>query len=299
MRVLFFNRDPSLWQGGDMVQMDNTMNALRKLGVECSFEYVVPSLVAYDAVHIMHINFDWTKAIAEQCLKDHKPYFISAIFYPFEYALTFKEMERYINLSSGVICLSEAEKKELIGQTHCNPELVHVIPNGVDTALFTRGRVEGKRAITLARVSPEKGLIYAAKACKALNIPYVIAGEIKSDVYAQALKEQGAVLLGKLDEHQVVEELHNSSIYICTSTSERQSLGVLEAAACGLPVVDSIFNRGSSLLPSSEVVNPFSERELNSAIQKQWLAPTNIDEVPSWDDVGQKVLELYERQTKS
>lgn len=291
-----YNRDPKLWSGGDMVQLIETMQALEDMGDECDFSSNPKTdFSKYDMVHSFHVNFDWSVPPAVKRKALDLPYVLSSIFYPVDYGVPFDVIGRMVRDSKATIALSEAEKVELVNLTGAPGEKIHVIPNGVDPAMWRRGRKADGPAITFARVSPEKGLYQTAKACRDLGIPYYIYGQTGFDSnYERVLTQTGAVLMGQLRQELLAEAVRHASVYVCSSLSERQSLGVLEAAACGLPIVDSIYNRGSSLLPSSLVIDPNVSKDLREAIEKQRKAPDNFDTVPTWKEVAQKIRALYE-----
>ncbi len=297
MKILFINRDPASWKGGDGVQLSNTMKSLEELKLDdCKFGFALDN-EAYDLVHMFNINFAWTKQAVDDCNERNIPYVISAIFYPREYnGITFDMIREMVDGSKATICLSTKEADQLVELTGCDRNKLHVIPNGVDKKIFTKGRDRnGRRAITIGRVENEKGQQFAVEACIALKVPIVLVGNtgiLKPEII-EKFDSIGAHFVGEKTQEEIVELLHQSSIYICSSLSERQSLGVLEAAACGLPIVDSVYNLGASFLPSSEIVEPQDNHELQLAIMKQLQASDNYDPIPSWEDVARKVHNLY------
>ena len=95
----------------------------------------------------------------------------------------------------------------------------------------------------------------------------------------------------------MAKKYRQSKVYVCSSLSERQSLGVLEAKACGCNIVDSIHNRGADLLPSSIVVDPEDSEALKKAIRNQLLSVNEPDFVPSWEDVAKQIEKVYDEAT--
>ena len=283
-----------------MVQMDNTIEALRKQGISCT-KTSDPQidLSTYDLVHIFHVNFYWVNDIVNRCIELGKPYVISAIFYPKVYDNTFEEIKRFVDHSKATILLSDIEEMELRNLTKCDPTKLEVIPNGVDKTLFTRGRdKKGKRIITVGRVEVGKGQDLIIESAIKLGLEYWIVGDC-TKLDAKTRVEFGKVgvrFFGEISQKRLVELLHMSSVYICPSLSERQSLGVLEAAACGLPIVDSIYNRGSGLLPSSKIIDPKNPSAVQDALLAQLRADDNQDYVPTWEGVAKKIIEVYERE---
>lgn len=290
MRVLHFNRDHSKWIGGDAVQVENTMQALQRCGVDCSYS-CDPNvdLTSYDLVHIYHLTYPWGAAMALRCRGEGKPYIMSAIYYPQGgHVLT-----EIVDNSKVTIALSQVEKDEMVQILGCNPEKIIVISNGIDHTIFYPVNV-GEGVVNTGQIIETKGVLLLAQACARLGLPYTHIGQFHGDAYGQECMP----LIGKhyqdLTPQQVADVLRTCKLYVCPSLGERQSLGVLEGAACGLPVVDSVFNRGSGLLPSSIVVNPLSAQELDCAIMTKYATSRNIDSVPSWDDIGAQVKGVYD-----
>jgi glycosyltransferase involved in cell wall biosynthesis len=295
MRVLFHNRDPKKWVGGDAVQVEKTMEAIKKLGVDAEFTSRGDHpLNDFDLVHVFHINFFWTKEMYEQCILKKKPYVMSAVFFPKEYDIPKHEMFKFAINAQKIICLSENEKREMVEFLGIYPDKIVVIPNGVDKNIFNKGKDKRENfVLSVGRLGESlKGSHLGLKACKKAGVKYVYVGEsVKNDV-AESMKKE-------LEHHEylIPEELaklyRRAGVFLCPSLSDRQSLVVLEAAACGCSIVDSIYNRGNTLLPSSVVIDPNNTDEVAKAINNR-MGKVNNDEVPSWDDVAKLIKKEYE-----
>ena len=295
MRVLFVNRHPDAWMGGDAVQVSATCAGLERLGVQTTFSSNVDVDVrGYDCVHLVHLNFHWTHTVALRCREAEVPYVVSAIFNPTAVGMPAEAMWEVVEHAHVTLALSEAERLEIAAHVGVDPARIQIVPNGVHPQEWPRGRRRNGPALTFARVEQPKGLIHAAYACRELGVPFVVFGPLSHDSpYAMQLQGLGARLLGRHRQAVLATAARAASVYLCTSLTERQSLAVLEAAQCGLPVVDSIHNRGASLLPSSMIVDPSDHQALVHAIRTQRAAPDNTDRVPTWDDVARQVLALY------
>jgi len=148
--------------------------------------------------------------------------------------------------------------------------------------------------VSIGRLQLTKGVQYLIEACE-------LAGKKLRFISSECKGETARLMRGLIDDYyenipqtEVADLLRRSRVYVCPSLSERQSLGVLEAASCGLPVVDSIFNRGYTFLSSSKVIDPRNVKELAKAINEQWDSPPNTDRVPTWEDVAKELIKLYE-----
>lgn len=133
---------------------------------------------------------------------------------------------------------------------------VPVITMGVDCSRFaesTRAATpKTLRAISIARLHPNKGHVFALRAIrKALDrgvlVDYAIVGAgdheqaIRAECSALGLDSRVA-FLGSLGESDVAKELRNSDVLLLPSIrmGEAAPVAVMEAMATGLPVVSSI-----------------------------------------------------------
>jgi glycosyltransferase involved in cell wall biosynthesis len=315
VKLLHFNRIPPQaggWVGGDYSHVQNTMKALSKFTnldqwygwapsidgnpVDVSRAEITPvdisrvDISSYDLVHIYHLTMQWGFAMAQRCMLEKKPYVITSIFYSRHHDL----LAPIVNNSVITVAQSSNERREIIDVTGCDPDKVIVVSGGVDKTVFYPGVDDPNKVavVNIGRIGPGKGILQLAESCKRLGLPYVQIGDFYNDAYGiKCLKLMTQHYRG-LSSQQVATVLRQCKLYVCPSLSDRQSLGVLEGAACGLPIVDSIYNRGSDTLPSSLIVNPDNPKELDEAIRKQYWAPMNTDYVPTWDDAADK-LKLY------
>jgi glycosyltransferase involved in cell wall biosynthesis len=292
LRVLHFNRDHSAWIGGDAVQVENTVTALQRRWIDCTYS-CDPNvdLSSYDLVHIYHLTHPWGIDMALRCRGEGKPYIMSAIYYPQGGHV----LAEIVDNSEVTIALSQVEKDEMIQILGCSPEKVIVIPNGVNRAVFYPGDPTTESGVVNnGQIIETKGVLLLAQSCARLGIPYTHIGQFHNDGYGQMCMPLIHTHHQDLTPAQVANVLRTCRLYVCPSLGERQSLGVLEGAACGLPVVDSIFNRGAGLLPSSIVIDPRDPEALDYAILTVYKnAPQNVDPVPGWDDVAAQILEVY------
>jgi poly(glycerol-phosphate) alpha-glucosyltransferase len=155
--------------------------------------------------------------------------------------------------------LCEAEARNIRSYGLRNP--VAVIPNGVDLADFSslppygaierdNPRLKGKkRMLFLSRIHPKKGLPHLLRAWQKLASQFpdwrlLIAGNDQLGHEAELKKltsELGlltsVIFLGPLYGETKKQALAGADIFVLPSFSEGFSMAVLEAAACGLPVL--------------------------------------------------------------
>ena len=140
------------------------------------------------------------------------------------------------------------------------PVRATVVHNGIDLTPFTsllsrrqaRSRLRWPQeelvVLSVARLSPEKGLETLIKAAQGLNLRVVIAGEGPEHAPLAALG--GAQLLGARDDIPLL--LAAADLYCQPSHREGLGLAIIEAMAAGLPVVASDVGGIPELIPDSE-----------------------------------------------
>lgn len=133
---------------------------------------------------------------------------------------------------------------------------VHLIPMGVDVERFSpepevRGAREGLLAVTVARLTWTKGHRFFLRAMRqvvdeGLDIHYQIVGagshrdEIEKEIATLGLADR-VTLLGQLGEDEVLALLRHADLFALTSVGKGEAapVSVMEAMACGLPVICS------------------------------------------------------------
>lgn len=161
-------------------------------------------------------------------------------------------------LSRNIVCVSNHLRKFLIRECGVAAHKTKVIYNGVDFAHFQPGNSDVlKKELGLKRsdyivgsignIRSAKGydiLLRAAAEVKVRcsDVKFVIAGEGSEPLYSQLRLlrkeldlEDTVFFLGYRPD--VVGLLHNFDVFLLTSTTEGFSIAVLEAMACGIPVI--------------------------------------------------------------
>jgi glycosyltransferase involved in cell wall biosynthesis len=161
----------------------------------------------------------------------------------------------YFSKERYYITVSRWMKEQIIKQyPKIDPSSISVIHNSVDTELFSRSNVADptRKDIVLftGRLIAAKGIGYLVEAMPKVLREYpdalfIFIGAGNSLPYRRRLKEMGIpkmnfAFLGYLKEaSDLVEYYRASSVYVAPTLYENLPIRVLEAMACGVPVVAS------------------------------------------------------------
>jgi glycosyltransferase involved in cell wall biosynthesis len=145
-----------------------------------------------------------------------------------------------------IIVTSEKDRRYIVHRYRVDDEKIEVIPNFVDTQRFRRiGRIRKKaRIIFVGRLEREKNLmslIDAVKGIPEVTLCLVAEGSLRKEIESKLRREdiQNVTMLGVIPNEQLPVELNQSMMFVLPSFHEGHPKVVLEAMACGLPVIGS------------------------------------------------------------
>lgn len=158
--------------------------------------------------------------------------------------LAAQDLERRVFADADrIVVTSEAIRDTILQRYQVAPERVRVIPNYVDTTLFAPGPggdAQSKRLVYVGRLDPEKNPAALLEAITGLDIELLMVGngslaeELHREVDRAGLPVR---FLGNIPNRQLPSILNSSTTFIMPSLLEGHPKALLEAMACGLPVV--------------------------------------------------------------
>ncbi len=189
-----------------------------------------------------------------------------------------KDKKDFCNYMSGVVCVSTKNKQESLALGLTEESKCEVIPNAVNTQLFRKlDKASCRRKLGIAEdafvvafvgwFNERKGPKRVAQAIRACHDP-----EIKSVFLGAGPDEPdcpGIIFKGKLPHQDVPLYLNAADIFVLPTLNEGCCNAVVEAMACGLPVVSSNrpFNWDILNAENAIMVEPTDINAIRNAIQ--------------------------------
>jgi glycosyltransferase involved in cell wall biosynthesis len=197
-----------------------------------------------------------------------------------------------------LIAVSERTKADLVELYGVPPDRVTVAHHGIDPA-FTPGGQPDSYALFVGSIQARKDPLAAADAAAAAGLKLVVAGPTRDAALAQELERRGADLRGYLDKPALADLYRSAACLVLPSRYEGFGLPVLEAMACGTPVVvapepalrevagdAALYAAGAGLADA-----------LRQAIrERDRLSAAGLERVKafSWRENAQRTLEAYQ-----
>lgn len=120
--------------------------------------------------------------------------------------------------------------------------------------LLSKANHEGNYFLYVGRLSDEKGIGVLLKAFSAGNLSLIIAGDgpVKAQVEVAALNHENITYVGKLDKEDIADLMAHSTALIFPSVwLEGMPLTIIEAFACGTPVIASNLGAMQSMITNN------------------------------------------------
>ena len=227
---------------------------------------------------------------------------------------------RNVRQATTIIADSEATRRDLVTHYGAKEDTIAVVYPGVDAALRTvsdpdrlaavrtRYGIQSDYLLYLGTLQPRKNLIRLIDAVAALPArQLVLAGKPGwlSDAIVKRAREAGVILTGFVPDEDKAALLSGAAAFLFPSLYEGFGFPVLEAMACGTPVICS----NSSSLPevagdAALLVDPLDTAGITAAIERLLADHQLRDELVqrgkinirrfSWRRCAQQVLKIVE-----
>jgi len=206
--------------------------------------------------------------------------------------------------------IKEGFKKEKIITIPYGVNLKHFFPKKKTENIF--------RFIYVGSISIRKGVIYTLKAFEELNLreaELILVGQIDyeiSNIIQKYKKNKNIKFIGLVNENNLVEFYNKCDVFVISSIEDGFAMVILQALACGLPVICTVNSGGSELIIDGKNgyivpirdVEKLKFRMLNLYSNKKKLI--KMKEILlfnrskySWDYYGDKIVKKYKTLSKN
>jgi glycosyltransferase involved in cell wall biosynthesis len=197
-----------------------------------------------------------------------------------------------------VIAVSEFTAGEIERLLRVPRERIRVIANGVEAEFTPDGpRAEGDYVLAVGTLEPRKNLAHTIEAAKRLGVELRIAGERGwGDV---DLRGANATWVGRVDDAELARLYRGARCLVYPSLYEGFGIPILEAMACGTPVVTSRGGATEEIAGGAAVlVDPEDPADIAAGIERAGpeLRERGLERARgfTWDETARQTQRVYE-----
>jgi glycosyltransferase involved in cell wall biosynthesis len=208
---------------------------------------------------------------------------------------------RVVRAAKQVIAVSEFTAGEIEHVLRVPRERVHVVPNGVEAAFVQDGpRDGGDYVLAVGTLEPRKNLTTAIAATARLGAPLRIAGERGwGDVDVDA---PHVTWLGHVGDEELARLYRGARCLVYPSLYEGFGIPILEAMACGTPVVTTRGGATEEVAGGAAVlVDPLDVAGVAGGIERatserEGLRAAGLERAArfTWDETARATRAVYE-----
>lgn len=256
----------ALAHGGQAIQIQSTMAALQKIGVEAEPLCWWDEKQTGDIIHYFgRMPADQIQFAHQRNFKIVMAEFLTAAGSQTAFQLQLRRSFRWAaekfappglsqvfswqsyRLADALIALTPREKELMTYKFDAPPGKIFVVPNGVEEVFFqSPGVKRGSWLVCAATITERKRVLELAQAAAAAQTPVWIIGKAyaDNDTYAQKFfqlaKENPQFIRyeGAINDRAKLAEIYRAARgFVLLSTMESLSLSALEASACECPLL--------------------------------------------------------------
>jgi glycosyltransferase involved in cell wall biosynthesis len=221
---------------------------------------------------------------------------------------------RALNKVDHIIAISEFTKSELIRILGIKQEKITVVYEGIDHLAYKpMNKEDGKRKFNLNTSEKHILVVASNEKHKRMDLAARIFEEIKrkrNDIklikigYGQLLQGEGIINPGWVEESEMPFLFNAADVFLHTAEYEGFGLPILEAMACGTPVVVSnkasipeiVGNCGALInLESEDCIQDFVQAILKNIDRGYDLKAIERSKIFEWDRTALKTFQVYQK----
>ncbi|HUJ92399.1 MAG TPA: glycosyltransferase family 1 protein [Gaiellaceae bacterium] len=207
---------------------------------------------------------------------------------------------RVLRHARRVIAVSEFTAAELESALGVPRDMVRVVPNAVDAVFSPDGpRADGDYVLAVGTLEPRKNVERVLAAARRVGVPVRVAGargwggvEARGD---------GVTWLGEVADEELARQYRGALCLAYPSLYEGFGIPVLEAMACGTPVVTSAGGATEEVAGGAAVlVDPLDAAAVAAGIEeassrRDELCALGLERAAaySWDESARRTVDVY------
>ena len=205
---------------------------------------------------------------------------------------------RAVRRAAKVLTVSERTKLDLVDLYAVEPEHVVVTSHGVDP-VFSPGPGAGDSYLLIVgAVQERKDPLAAAAAAEALGMRLVSAGPPRDRDLVRELEGRGVDVRGYVSQAELVDLYRGASCLLLPSRHEGFGLPVIEAMACGTPVVATPDPALREAAGDAAVFVPperLADGVRQALAQRERLVSAGLERAGlfSWEETARKTVAVY------